>query len=345
MVTRTANTQAEADLFSASGVYGVQSDVITLAFTDTGSGITVWTGGAADLVKVSINPTTGYGYTIFTGAGNDTVSGSSSRDMYVDQSGNDSVNLSSGNDWVRVGKGDDTYIGGAGNDSISFTQLFGDNYHPIFNDSDVVSAPHGVSLNLSLTGAQDLGDFGKDKFSGFENIYGTDFADTFHGNSSANVLWGNGGTDYLSGREGNDILSGGTGGDILIGGAGADEIYTGDQEEGGGNPDGSNDVVKYTTKSDSTLTSFDTVFDFETSASGGGDKFDLSLIDANVNVAGDQAFVYRGTGAFISSGGEIRIAEFDGATYVVIDTDADADAEMMILVQGVTDLTLADFIL
>lgn len=341
MVMRFVDKASEGDLFKSSSFYGVQDDTLLLIMQSPLSDTFIWTGFGKDFVTVDIQPTNATGYDFFLGSGDDKLKGSNFRDRYYDQGGNDIANLGGGNDVVRVGKGDDTIDGAGGNDSITFTQIFGDSYHPLSNTDDVTTATQGVSLNLALTTAQYLGALGYDTFLNFENIYGTEGNDFFHGNAADNVLQGNGGNDYLRGREGDDFLVGGTGADTLIGDAGADDIHTGDKSASGG--DGSNDIVKFTHISDSTSTSMDQIFNFETFASGGSDKIDLSLIDANLTIAGDQSFAFRGTGAFISSGGEVRYFLMGGSTFVLVDNDADADAEMMFKLDGVSGVSVADF--
>ncbi len=44
-------------------------------------------------------------------------------------------------------------------------------------------------------------------------------------------------------------------------------------------------------------------------------------------------------------GGEVRLAQFDGATLVMVDNDGDTTAEMVILIHGATGLVAGDFIL
>ncbi len=343
MVTRIVDKASEGDLFKPSGLYGLDDDALFLVIQAPLLSTFIWTGTGKDFVTVEVQPTNGNGYNFYLGAGDDRLNGSNFEDRYFDQGGNDIVNLGGGGDWAIAGKGDDTIDGAGGVDSISFTQVFGDGYHPISNDDDVTVATQGVSLNLALTTAQYLGALGYDTFLNFENIYGTEGNDSFHGNAAENLLQGNGGNDYLRGREGDDFLVGGRGADTLIGDAGADDIYTGDNDASEG--DGSNDIVKFTHISNSTEESFDTVFNFETFASGGGDKIDLAAIDANLSIVGDQSFAYRGTGSFISSGGEVRLFVFGSSTYVLVDNDADAAAEMVILLNGASGLTANDFIL
>jgi hypothetical protein len=104
------------------------------------------------------------------------------------------------------------------------------------------------------------------------------------GDESANHLSGLGGNDTLSGLGGNDILDGGTGDDILRGGDGVDTLIGG----------AGNDrfVAEYGPRISAKQgdLSLDVVLDFRS-----GDKIDLSFLDANLRVAGDQDFLFKGT--------------------------------------------------
>jgi len=78
----------------------------------------------------------------------------------------------------------------------------------------------GVTVNLASTTAQSGGFAAGDTLSGFENLYGSNFADKVTGNDAANSLYGFDGNDTIDGGAGNDIITGGTGADSLTGGAG-----------------------------------------------------------------------------------------------------------------------------
>ncbi len=61
----------------------------------------------------------------------------------------------------------------------------------------------------------------------------------------------------------------------------------------------------------------------------------MSAIDANLKIAGNQAFLWRGTGAFgTSAAGEVRLVVSGADTLVYVDRDSDSAAEMIIKVQG-----------
>ena len=61
----------------------------------------------------------------------------------------------------------------------------------------------------------------------FDNVVGTDVADTLSGDDSSNIIAGEDGNDVLNGRGGADILTGGAGADEINGDAGADNLVGG----------------------------------------------------------------------------------------------------------------------
>ena len=70
-----------------------------------------------------------------------------------------------------------------------------------------------------------------------------------------------------------------------------------------------------------------------------------ALRTATPTVSGNQAFQFVGTAGFTQPGGEVRLANFDGATLVMVDNDGDSAAEMVFLLHGATGLVAGDFIL
>ncbi|EAR17621.1 putative hemolysin-adenlyate cyclase protein [Synechococcus sp. WH 7805] len=61
----------------------------------------------------------------------------------------------------------------------------------------------------------------------FDNVVGTDVADTLSGDDGSNIIAGEDGNDVLNGRGGADILTGGAGADEINGDAGADNLVGG----------------------------------------------------------------------------------------------------------------------
>jgi Ca2+-binding RTX toxin-like protein len=197
-------------------------------------------------------------------------------------------------------------------------------------------AYQGVRVDLSLTSTQDLGAFGIDRFFGFEDVEGSYGNDTFLGTNGVNDLDGIEGNDILHGRGGNDDLEGGEGADTLIGGLGSDNITVG----GPVGPDTSRDVVRYESLKDSGATSAtsDDIFLF----THGQDKIDLSKLDANLGLKGNQAF--KVVTGFTKAFGEVKLVKSGADTIVQVDGDKDSAVDMIIYVFN-AHLTKADFIL
>ena len=95
-----------------------------------------------------------------------------------------------GDDLLTGGLGDDTLTGGDGVDTANYAGLAG-----------------AVTVDLSLTGAQDTGAGGIDTLSTVENLVGTSFGDALTGNLDANSLTGGEGIDTLDGGAGSDTAS------------------------------------------------------------------------------------------------------------------------------------------
>ncbi len=122
------------------------------------------------------------------------------------------------------------------------------------------------SKTLTINIAQD----GTTEFTGNDRLTGTAGNDKFDG------LAGN---DIINGLEGADIMKGGSGGDLLKGGKGKDNLTGGLGAE----------TFKFNTVAETGMTgnSRDIIVDFKHSQ---GDKIDLSAIDANTALTGNNAF-------------------------------------------------------
>lgn len=160
-------------------------------------------------------------------------------------------------------------------------------------------------------------------------IAGTSGANRILGTNGADFIIGLGGRDFLSGGDGNDILVGGAGEDVLAGGAGRD-------------------TFRFTTLSDSARGgSRDSILDFNPLDGPGHDLIDLGLIDANTNLAGDQAFAFIGSAAFSKIAGQLRFE--DGVLAGDVNGDGRADFEIALTLVGAfmpqTHLDPTDFIL
>ncbi|HYD37118.1 MAG TPA: calcium-binding protein [Allosphingosinicella sp.] len=146
-------------------------------------------------------------------------------------------------------------------------------------------------------------------------------------------------------QDGNLILFGGAGHDVIRGGGGADLIFGAlgqDSLFGAGGAD----TYRYDSVSDSLMSRPDLISGFVS----GLDKIDLSRIDANVLVGGNQAFSWIGSGAFAGTGaasaGQLRTYESEGYRWIEGDTDGNGDPEFAIRFQlGTAPLAQGDFIL
>jgi hypothetical protein len=153
------------------------------------------------------------------------------------------------------------------------------------------------------------------------HIIGSDFNDNFTGNGAINVLSGGEGDDALSGLGGNDVLIGGLGKDTMNGGAGADTYVVTNIGESG-NTIGTADVI---------------------SGWNSTDVIDLSAIDGNDAIGGNQALSFAGSNAGTVAN-SITWTESGGNTLVQIDTNGAAGPEMMFVLTGIgLNLQAANF--
>jgi Ca2+-binding RTX toxin-like protein len=137
----------------------------------------------------------------------------------------------------------------------------------------------------------------------------------------------------LFGGKANDTLKGGGQADLIHGNLGAD-MLTGN---------GGADVFRYDSTAESNSASRDRILDFKP----GTDKIDLSRIDANTLVAGDQAFAWIGGSAFSGSAGQLRAYQSGGSWFVEGDTNGDGAADLVIALtlQGTAPIGPGDFVL
>ncbi|MCC5624375.1 hypothetical protein [Nostoc sp. CHAB 5715] len=117
---------------------------------------------------------------------------------------------------------------------------------------------------------------------------------------------------------------------ILSSGAGTDTLYGGT----------GNDVFQFDSVSDSQPgLSRDIIKDFVGNGIFAGDLIDLSRIDANTNIVGDQAFTYIGSGAFTAPG-QIRYS----GDILQGNTDSNLSANFEIQLEGSPLLVASDII-
>jgi Ca2+-binding RTX toxin-like protein len=230
--------------------------------------------------------------------------------------GNDVITGGSDGQYLNGGEGDDVMVGGTGNDT----------YH-VDSTGDVIVENPGEGIDKvasSIThvlgsSLENLGLIGSAAITGV----GNEFNNTITGNSAANLL---------SGRDGHDDLRGGDGDDILIGGAGIDNLTGGSGA----------DMFLFQSPGQSDMVARDRIHDFNQAEN---DKINLSGIDANTAIAGNQAFTFIGTSAFSNTAGELRTTVKESDTYIHGDVDGDGSIDFSVRLYTAVNLVSADFIL
>ncbi|WP_415402818.1 calcium-binding protein [Tateyamaria sp. SN3-11] len=287
---------------------------------------------------------------VVAGWGDDTVSGDykdnklegdSGNDRLLGGGGNDTLLGEVGSDVLRGDAGNDLIDGGKGYDTVIYTAQTGRVYLNLenelaraFSGNDIIlNVEHGVgsAQNDMIYGTHGHGNILQGS-TGNDRIFGLQGNDTLMGGADNDTLYGGTGNDSLFGDAGDDMLIGGMGTDFLTGGAGADTFVFARAAHTG--------VGRFNR---------DEVHDFNTVD---GDKIDVSGIDANTGLAGDQAFVH--VSDFTGTAGEMTIkyvvnANNDSVAIASMDIDGDGRADSQIYIvdpigNGAVD-TNVDFIL
>jgi len=256
--------------------------------------------------------------------GNDTLRGGAGNDILAGHSGNDILNGGTGDDQMVGGAGNDTYYVDSVNDTV---------------DEDAIDGGAGIDTIISSLSTYSIADPGNTVLgnpvangwqlenltfngSGGAALEGNASANIIHGGAGDDIIWSHNGADILYGGDGDDEIHGGNGdvahggiGLVIYGGNGNDFItwLTGakpiiDPGLGADVIDATGQTVctiVYSSVEDSPVPpdgSSEVTYDRMSGFADGiapGDKIDLSAIDANTTVAGDQAFswVLTPTGA------------------------------------------------
>jgi Ca2+-binding RTX toxin-like protein len=270
---------------------------------------------------------------IFGLAGDDYVVAGAGADVIELHAGNDFVDAGAGRDLVHAGEGDDVVLGGGDDDGL---------YGEAGNDHIIAGSGNDL-VDGGLGDDQLFGGAGNDLFIGRIND-GSDYIDAGEGidtldlgslMTATTVDLGNGvnGRGYVSGSQsGNDTLYGV---ENVTTGAGADRIIASNAVNvmDGGSGD---DVFVFNSAQ---AADGDTILNFEA-----GDKIDLSGIDANAGISGNQAFtLVNGTPTAGQIGISHEVREDGEFTVITGNTDADGEPEFRISITGNHNLTAGDF--
>jgi trimeric autotransporter adhesin len=226
------------------------------------------------------------------------LTGNHSNNVLSGLDGNDTLVGGGGADTLIGGDGKDTYTVNYANDIVSpdtIIELAGEGYDAVF--SRVTFSLAGIDHVEKLT------------LTGTAAIDGT-------GNALNNRLTGTNAANRLVGDDGNDRLIGRGGADTLDGGAGSDKFT-------------------YAATGESTTAVRDTVLAFDGIGATPGDLSDLVAVDADVGMAGDQAFAFIGTAAFTAGvAGQLRVQASGADSLIQGETTGDGLADFEVLVQN-----------
>ncbi|HEY0311684.1 MAG TPA: calcium-binding protein [Allosphingosinicella sp.] len=328
-------------------IYLVESPSATVTEL-AGEGIdTVWTalGTIASIFGLPANVENLVG----TSAAGQTVAGNALDNLMTMGAGNDVLDLSSGgNDTASGGGGNDyfyfgaaftaadTIVGGAGVDTVALLGSYnltlgantlsgvetfsllsgtaaGGTQHVTYSITTVdENVPAGGRLTVyagGLLADESLFFNGYAETDGALSVYGGAGNDTFAGGPANDAFVGGAGDDTMYGLGGMDWLEGGLGADTMRGGPG-------------------NDLFVYKSAAESTAAKTDHILDFEYVS----DHFSLTAIDANTNLAGDQAFTFIGSDPFSNTAGELRAYQSGASWFIEGDVDGDGTADLVIQV-------------
>ena len=221
--------------------------------------------------------------------------GNSLDNILVGNDGKNSLKGLAGNDRIDGGGGNDVIDGGVGADDMRGGA--GDDIYYVDNASDRVTEAANAGTDLVYSSVT----FNAAS-THVERVYltGTTAA-SIVGNSLANVLMGNAAANAIYGAGGADQLRGGGGADRFV----------------------------YKAVSDSSFANYDRIVDLSSA-----DRIDLSAIDANTKIAGNQAFAL--VDAFTGAGGQITLTYLAASGFTVLAADVNGDkvADMRIVLNG-----------
>src|SRR5215510_1614154 len=245
--------------------------------------------------------------------GNDTLKGFGGNDFLEGGDGADQLFGMNGTDFLfGDGGADDVLRGGIGNDA-----------YIVDSAADLVVEARGegadtvaTSLTYVLPAGSEVEFLETVQFDATTalDLVGNEFDNLITGNNGSNTVVGSPANDG-GGYDGLDTMTGLGGGDVFVWTSTAESGVAGNEA--------------------------DVITDFNRAE---GDLIAVNLIDADVTVAGNQAFTFTGTGPFTAPG---QISFFTTATdtFILFNTDGDANQEMTIRLAGVHAVDASWFVL
>jgi glucose/arabinose dehydrogenase len=307
-------------------------------------------GDTADIVRLTPQTRTLDGDDVIDAAGgDDVVYAGAGDDRVFGGTGNDTLSGMNGSDSLDGGSGQDRMLGGSGNDIYVVDHVKDMVVEKAGDGKDTIK----TKVSYALSDAMSVEVLWTTNTAGAAaiNLTGNKLDNQISGNAGINILSGRGGSDMIRGLGGDDQIDGGTGKDDLHGDDGDDRLYGGegdDKLEGGAGLDrltgGSGaDIFVWLSTADTSVvaTEADIVIDFNATQ---GDLLSLLSIDAREDRDGGQAFSFIGIADFTRAG-QVRYEATDGTTLVYLNTDADLEAEGVILLRGTHTLGAENFIL
>ncbi|MGO4127361.1 M10 family metallopeptidase C-terminal domain-containing protein [Inquilinus sp. YAF38] len=274
-----------------------------------GAGADVLNGGAGTDLVTYYETSVGISVNLATGVGTGGDAQGDTLSGFENLSGsqgNDTLVGTAGVNNLQGNNGNDVLRGGAGGDALGGGAGI--------DTASYYDSAVGISINLAA-GTIGGGDATGDILVSIENLSGSQGNDGLAGNASNNVL---------QGWNGNDVLVGAGGTDTLTGGAGADRF-----------------VFQATTDS-AFGPNADLITDFSHAQV---DRIDLSAIDANTGVAGNQAFTFIGNGPYTHVAGQLIFSSGGGFTTIGGDVNGDGTSDFHIRLTGALVLVAGDFVL
>ncbi|RZS36766.1 hemolysin type calcium-binding protein, partial [Limnobacter thiooxidans] len=352
MIVEGAGLMGDVDTIEIAATYtlGASFENLTLldveegednSFTAVGnSGNNVITGNAGDNQLLGLAGDD----TIYGGEGTDFVSGGDGADMLHGDDGDDTISGGNGDDTLFGGNGNDSLTGDAGADTMSGGR--GDDTYRVDSQSDIVieSSNEGVdtvNATVSYTLSAHVDRLTLINSANAIDGTGNDIANRVVGNANNNTLRGLDGADTLLGAAGNDVLYGGSGNDRLEGSAGQDTFVfeNGDYQL--------SSLFNLVPGGNSYRAAMDIITDFVS-----GESVDLSRIDANSILSGDNAFVNASNSLFNLTGvpasgnaGTLRLSGgttgTTGTINLYIDDDAVVDMSIQFIGVSAANLQVA----